>query len=226
MPAAAGVCAAAAVLLGLAAGGCGSPSKANIALRKENQELREQVEQLQRQRAADAASLAAMQRQLHGGDGGATTQQARANLPPEVLDRLFTVAGLQLGRLTGVLSPERAGGASAVLRVQATPTDASGQAIKSAGSFVIEAFDLSADGRLVQRWTFDLGQSKAAWHGAAMLYCYLFQCPFDTPPTAAKLTLKVTFTDELTGRQFSEQRPIDVDVSPASAARSAAGATP
>lgn len=198
--------------VGASSAGCKGPDSANVALRRENQALREQMTELRRQRDADAATIAALQRRATG------ESSPVAILPPEMLDRLFTVSGLQLGRLTGGLAPDRLRRGSAILRVQATPVDSSGQPLKAAGSFVVEAFDLSSEGRLVQRWTFDLAASRQAWHGGAMLYCYLFECPFDSPPASSEITLKVTFTDELTGRRFSQQRPVNLAPEPPVAA--------
>ena len=45
----------------LIAGGCSSPNAANIAVRKENQQLRDQVADLQRQHAADEAQIRALE---------------------------------------------------------------------------------------------------------------------------------------------------------------------
>lgn len=193
------LCSSAALLLG---SGCGAPNKANIDLRKQNQALRAELETLRRQREADAASLAAMRR----ADGG--TQPAAAGLAPAQLESLYTVAGLKLGALTGGYDADRGKPGDDALRVQAVPTDAEGDPIKSAGAFVIEAFDLSGDGALAGRWTFDVDQARRQWHGAGMLYCYLFTLPLERTPASPQLTLKVTFTDALTGRQFTQQRPI------------------
>lgn len=190
------VCFGAATVL---VGGCAGPDKASIEVRRQNQALRDEIETMKRQRQADAATIAALQRK-----GG---QSAAGELSPERLDRLFTVAGLQLGKLTGGYDRDPATPGDDAIRVQVVPIDASGGAIKAAGQFTIEAFDLSGDGRLAGRWSFDLEQSKSAWHGNGLLYHYLFTLPLDAP-VPPHLTLKVTFTDELTARQFTVQRPI------------------
>ena len=70
--------------------GCGKPNKANIELRKQNADLRSQVDTLKRQHEGDAASLAAMETK------GSTT---RPSLASEQLSQLFTVHGIELGKL-------------------------------------------------------------------------------------------------------------------------------
>jgi hypothetical protein len=179
--------------------GCAAPNKVNIELRKQNQALRSELETLKRQREADAASIAAMQR-----------SPTSVPLAPTELDKLYTTAGLELGKLTGGYENDAARPGDDAIRVQAVPIDAEGDPIKASGAFLIEAFDLSGDAKLLGRWEFDVSQARRQWHGAGILYCYLFTLPLSQPPASPQITLKVTFTDELTGRQFTQQRPISL----------------
>lgn len=181
--------------------GCGpGPSRANIELRQQNQQLRDEIAELQRQRAADAATITALQR-------NATTVPS---LPQERLEKLFTVAGIQLGRLTGGFDTDPSLPGDEAIRVQVVPTDQDGQPIKAAGSFVVQAFDLAAANPRVGEWRFDVDQAKSAWRGDALLYHYILTCPLKSPVEHSSITLKVQFTDELTGRQFEQQRVITV----------------
>src|SRR3954452_4154622 len=113
---------------------CSSPSTANIELRKEKQALQDQIAELNRVHQADQATIQGLQNQI----GTLPT------LPQNRLDQLFTVHGLELGRLTGGadLDPKKPGDEG--IKVYATPTDDDGEPIKAAGTFVIEAFDLAA----------------------------------------------------------------------------------
>src|SRR3954470_22033546 len=79
------------VALLLFVGGCGSPNKANIALRKEIQTLEGKLAELDRRHEADRAQIRGLQE----------NRPTVASLPQERLDQLFTVHGLALGRLTG-----------------------------------------------------------------------------------------------------------------------------
>jgi hypothetical protein len=194
------------LILALSAVGCTTPNAANIQLRKDNQALRDQVSSLQRQHAADAADIQSLQ-------SHATTVPV---LPQGRLESLFTVHGLKLGRLTGGadLDPAKAGDDG--LKVYITPTDDAGDQIKAAGSFTVEAYDLNEkDHPLVGTWSFPLQQASKNWYGQALLYCYVLTCPWQHgPPAHPDLTLKITFTDALTQRQFTIQKVVKVNLPP------------
>jgi outer membrane murein-binding lipoprotein Lpp len=188
--------------------GCASPSAANNMLRRKNQDLQDQITQLQRQEAADRASILALEN--------------KAGAPPMIdqakIDELFTVHGIRLGKLTGT-DP-----ASGQFQVQATPFDESGQKLKAAGLFVIDAFDL-ADRLHPQlgHWSFDVKQARDAWFGDLFMYCYILKCPWQQIPTHSQITVRLAFTDALTGRQFTDQKVVTITLpttqpSPATAA--------
>jgi hypothetical protein len=186
--------------------GCKGPSKANIELRKQNQELRSKVDDLERRHTADAAQLRAME------SGSPSTVPS---LPQARLNQLFTVHGIQLNRLTGV-SPE------GQLKVYAVPTDEAGHPIKAAGSFVVDAFDLArTDQPRVGHWEFPLDQARKNWVGQALLHCYVLPLPWQQspPPQHPQLTVKVSFTDALTGRTFETQKMVRVSSVSASASK-------
>jgi hypothetical protein len=158
--------------------GCGKPQAANIALRKENQALRAELDQLRLQRQADQA-----QRLVQTTSG-----------TPVQLDGLFTAHGLKFGRLTSAQGSE--------LRVFVVPTDQTGDEIKAAGTFRVDAFDLGRGTEaLVASWTFAAADAMRYWNGSGMLYGYVLLCPLPEPIRAdSELTLRITFTDSLTGR--------------------------
>jgi hypothetical protein len=185
--------------------GCAKPNEANIALRKENQSLREQLEQVQRERDADQATIVALK-------SNATTVPV---LPEDRVEHLFTVHGIRLNRLTGGTDLDPKSPGDEALKIYVEPFDQDGQALKAAGSFVVEAYDLAApaDENLVGRWKFDPEQARRAWHGHAMLYEYVLTAPFVRSPAHSELTVKVTFIDELTRRQFDAQKVVHVKIS-------------
>jgi hypothetical protein len=190
----------------LASAGCGgTPSAANTELRKQNQSLQDQVATLQRQHDADVAQIQAQQ-----------SGHAVPTLPEDRLGELFTTHGIELKRLTGGASLEGGTTYDTGLLVAVVPTDEQGQPLKAAGSFEIDAFDLSSPQPLkVGHWTFTSEQARQAWLGMAFQYNYVLRCPWQQPPTHANLTLKVTFTDALTGRQFTSQTQVTVTPPPA-----------
>jgi hypothetical protein len=181
---------------------CTTPNKANILLRKQNQDLHDRVARLERTQEADRAKIVGL-------ESAATTLPS---LPPDRLDELFTVHGLRIGRLSGGAVLDSAKPGDEGLKVYVVPTDQAGEDIKAAGSFTIEAFDLAREkDQKVGRWDFDLKQSKKDWYGS-LLYSYVLTCPWQKVPTHSKLTVKITFTDALTGRRFQTQRGVDVEL--------------
>src|SRR3954463_6473055 len=71
--------------------GCSHPSEANIQLRRDKQQLQEQVGYLQQQLQAARARITGIEQE----------KGTLPSLPQERLDRMVTVQGIKLGRLTG-----------------------------------------------------------------------------------------------------------------------------
>ena len=179
--------------------GCSSPNKANIELRKQLQDQRAELERLRREKLADAATIRALQ---SGGDGGVAR-----SLDPSAVQGLFTVAGLKLGRLTGPADLDRSTSGDDGLKVYAVPTDASGDSLKAAGSFVVEAFDLAAESLRLGRWEFPAADAPDLWVSGGLVNGYVLPCPLDATP-AGEVTVRVAFTDALTGRTVDAQKVV------------------
>jgi hypothetical protein len=179
------------------AGGCSSPDKANITLRKQNAELRSKIESLQRQHEADAASMRAIE---------ARNGTTLPTLPNDRVAELFTAHGLSFGKLTGK-DPGKSNG----LKVYVVPTDAAGEPLKAAGSFVIQAFDLAAGAEnQVGRWEFPLAEASKNWFGKGLLYTYVLPLQLERTPAHHEITLRVVFKDALTGREIAAQRAVKI----------------
>ncbi len=185
----------------LAAGCGGVPNKANIELRKQNQQLNAQMDDLNRRHEADLATIRGLQAQ-------ATTVPV---LPQDQLDQLFTVAGLKFGGLTGGYHPDMNQTGDTMLKVYVVPIDEQGDKLKAAGSFHIDLFDLSlkSDNR-IGAWDFDLPTTRSDWNGSGLLYTYVLDCPWQTVPVNPKLTARIAFTDALTHRVFTVDKAITV----------------
>lgn len=188
--------------------GCGSPNQANIELRKQVQSLQTQVNQLQVEHQGD-------QRVIQG-------LRDRTGYLPTLstarLDQLFTTHGLEFGLLTGGadLDPSKPGDEGFTVFI--VPTDQQGDKLKAAGAFDIDAFDL-ADPKdpLLGHWHFDLQQARATWTSVLLQYNYVLTCRWQARiPSHPKITLKVTFFDELTQTPFTAQTVIQINVPPTS----------
>ena len=182
--------------------GCGHPSAANNQLRVENAKLQERIEDYGRQKDADNATIRALQ---------AKSGNAIETLPPEKLDKLFTAAGLKLGRLTGGDGPDDGKSGDVGIEIEAVPLDQEGQALKAAGGFTVDLFDLTTPANAsIGHWVVSLEDARRDWSGGFMMYGYVLKLPWQKQPVHEELTLKVTFKDELTGREFSQQKVIRV----------------
>jgi hypothetical protein len=191
------------VVLILSLCGCGTPNAANIKLRKENQDLREQFARLERERDADRARIKSLE----------PSAGTLATLPNDRLEKLFTTHGVRIEKLTGGSRSRPELPADDVLKVYVVPTDADTDELKAAGSFAIKAYDLNEPGSpLLGTWEFDTDQARKSWYGSAMLYEYVFACPLKPSPKHEQITVHVTFTDALTQRQFEAQKVIHVSL--------------
>jgi hypothetical protein len=187
------------MLAALVLGGCTTPEKANILVRKQNAELREKLAETERLRAADRVQIETLESQ----------RGTLPTLPHERLNKLFTAHGIQFGKLTGSGDLDRQTPGDEGLKVYITPIDDVGDVIKAAGSFTVDLFDLDvADKNRIGRWEFDAEKSRAAWFSAALIHSYVLECPWQTLPRHKDLTVRVTFKDELTQRTFTAQRQI------------------
>lgn len=188
-----------------ALGGCSlfkKPSKANIDLRKQNQDLQAKIDELNRQHTADEASITTLQ------DKSGTLP----TLPRERLARLFTTHDLKLERLTGGadLDPSKPGQEG--LKIYVAPLDQAGDPIKAAGAFTIDAFDLSGGPapKKIGTWTFGVDVAQEHWTSVLNRYNYVLPCPWQTAPSGSNVHIEVTFLDELTQTRF--KKSVDVTV--------------
>jgi hypothetical protein len=147
---------------------------------------------LDRRHAADVATIESLQQ------GRATA----ATLPYEQIERLFTVHGLKLNRLT------RADGQG--ITVHAVPIDQEGEDLKAAGSFTVEAWQADrTDGPPLVKCEYTLDQSRAVWRGQLLMYEYVLQCPWQTAPSGNSIKIRVNFRDALTGREFTAEKLVE-----------------
>jgi len=185
--------------------GCCHPSEDNIRLRKINQELTAKVSNLTTQKEGDERTIA----------GLLARSPTIATLPRSELDKFWKTAGIKFGNLTGGIDQDPAKPGLEAVRVYINTVDDNGQAIQAAGSFVVEAFDLAATGNnRLGRWTWDTISARSQWRSFLFDFCYELTCPWITVPRHPDVTIRVTFTDELTHIPFTAVKMIHVDIPP------------
>ncbi|MDB5290867.1 MAG: hypothetical protein JWL69_2108 [Phycisphaerales bacterium] len=193
--------------------GCGAPNQENIRLRKLNQELQEKVTALQTQLDADKRTIAGLEKR----------SPTIPMLPPEELEKLWVTHGLKFGRFTGGYRIDRNKPGDDGVQVYIVPTDEDLVPIQAAGSFVIEAFDLADPGDThLGKWTWDTIEAKKQWREFLIDYTYVLKCPWQKVPAHPEITIRVTFTDELTHIPYTAEQITRVDLPPPSATQPAA----
>ncbi len=186
--------------------GCSRPNVASIKVRKDNQKLQEDVTNLQRELEGSKASIRAL-------ESRATTVPV---LPGAQLDQLFTTHELKFGRGTGPSDLDGLQAGDEGLKVQVAPIDQTGQAIKAAGSFKIDAFDLAqADHPQIGHWEFTSEEAGKNFYSMLTLYTYVLPLPWQQLPKHKDITLRVTFNDRLTHRTFAAEKVVTVNPSSA-----------
>lgn len=156
--------------------------------------------------------------------------QVLAALPQEAkLENLRSLKSIHIGRYTGFYDKDKDGRAEKLI-VYVQPLDEEGDKIKAAGDVDVQLWDLSkgqlnpanaGGSALLGQWHVTPGELKKLWFDTllAINYRLAFDLPAGIAPDALTgdsglghplrdLTVKVTFTDYLTGRVLTEQKVI------------------
>jgi len=164
-------------------------------LRQEKAELKDQIERSE----SEAEQL---KKQI----------QVLSDLPANVrLEHLYNIQKIKITRYTGFYDKDRDGKKEKLI-VYIQPIDEQGDIVKATGSVDVQLWDLNKqDGEaLLGQWRVGPDELEKLW--IATLITINYRLPFDAGDIVDKaegpLTVKVTFTDYLTGKVFNEQRAI------------------
>jgi cell division protein FtsB len=181
--------------------GCANPDekKSNTVqleqLTQENKELQKQIEQFEK----DNEQLKKQVQTLSG-------------LPENVkLENLNKLENIKIGRYTGFFDKDD-DGKKETLIVYIQPTDGEGDAIKAVGTAEVQLWDLNKTNNeaLLGQWKVGPDELKNLWFET--LISIYYRLTFNVADIVENLeeppTVKVTFTDYLTGKVFNEQKVI------------------
>lgn len=129
------------------------------------------------------------------------------------LERLFHVTAITLGRYTaGVDLDDEAGDDG--IRVYLVPRDRDGHTIKAAGAVRVQLFDLAADPKenLLGTFDFPVEDIGKLFASGFLTNHYKLDCRWKKPPANPDITVRVVFTDYLTGKTFTAQKVCKVDL--------------
>ena len=181
--------------------GCAKPDeKESIAvqieqLTQEKSELQKQIEQSEKKNEQ-------LKQQI----------QVLSGLPENVkLDNLNRLENIKIGRYTGFFDKDDDGKKEKLI-VYIQPTDIQGDALKAVGTAEVQLWDLNkTNGQaMLGQWKVGPDELKKLWFET--LVSIYYRLTFDVADIIESLeeppTVKVTFTDYLTGKVFNEQKVI------------------
>jgi len=191
------------VLPSLALAGCFGPKNfenENDTLRREKLELTRQVESLERQVASLEGQVAALREQLAGPD----TPVPGADPP--------VVARIEIDSLSGLTDSDGEPG-NDVLRVYVKPYDQRRRFHAAAGRAVVQAVAIEPDQppRLLMEKTYGPEAFDDAYRSGFLGTHFTLDLPLPgggLPAGVEEVTVKVTFTDAVTGREHTAERGV------------------
>jgi hypothetical protein len=181
--------------------GCTSPKeKESVAVQIE--QLTQEKTQLQKQIEQSEKENEQLKQQV----------QVLSELPEEVkLENLNRLENIKIGRYTGFFDKDT-DGRNEKLIVYVQPTDEQGDSLKAAGTVEVQLWDLNkTNGQaMLGQWKVEPDELKKLWFETlvSIYYRLTFDVADIVDSLEEPLTVKVTFTDYLTGKVFNEQKVI------------------
>ena len=188
--------AATAVLLA----GCGIGSARKSPLEVKVEALQQEKAQLARSAEQCQVENEQLQQQI----------KAMAALPKDRSENPYKLTSVRLARFTGFYDVDKDGRREKLL-VYIQPIDENGDVIKAAGIVNIELWDLNKPGEqaVVGQWQIPMAELRKLWVNALVSN---YRVPLDVSVTpellTQPLTIRITFTDYLTGQVFRDQQVI------------------
>ncbi|MBL7185229.1 MAG: hypothetical protein ISS70_02805 [Phycisphaerae bacterium] len=164
-------------------------------LTQQNEQLREQVDQSKNENTR-------LKEQV----------QVLSGLPEDVrLENLYSLDRIIIGRLSGFFDKDNDGKREKMI-VYVTPVDKQGDGIKATGAAKVQLWDLNkANGEaLLGEWDVEPDELKKFWFKTlvAVNYRLEFEIPDTVKSFDEQLTVRLTFTDYLSGKVFKDQKVI------------------
>jgi hypothetical protein len=199
------VCIAALILAGCEAFQQGGGDNELGRAHEQIQAQKEHIEKLENDLIAAKATIDHQAEQIH----------TLLDLGDARMSKLIVPVEIRLTRMTGGYENDDVPGDDGVI-AYVQPIDADGDVVKVAGSLEMDVFDLanpSAES-LVAHAELDVDNTRKAWHGRLWTNHFTIKCPWPppnrTPPKHRELTVRVRFTDYLTGNVLTAQMTCEI----------------
>jgi outer membrane murein-binding lipoprotein Lpp len=124
------------------------------------------------------------------------------------LEAMDTLEKIRIGKRTGFYDKDD-NGTSETLIVYLEPLDTTQDFVKAVGKVKIRLLDLDtpADEAELAKWTIEPAALHPTWGGNIFASYYRIKLPLEiTPDKQKEYTVKVTFTDYLSGKVLSDQK--------------------
>ncbi len=190
-----------AVCLLAAAAGCENTDRTKLSPAEQVGKLRQEKTQLVRQIEKSKNENEQLQKQL----------QVISGLPEDTLENLYHLQRIKITRYTNLYDKDKDGKREKLI-VYIQPIDEDGDIVKATGAVDVQLWDLNKENghALIGQWDVEPGKLKKLWF--ATLITINYRLTFDVADKIDEfkepLTVKVTFTDYLTGKVFKGQKVI------------------
>jgi len=188
-------------ILPILVAGCAGPDK-NESTSVQIEQLTQEKTELQKQIEQSEKENEQLRQQV----------QVLSGLPENVkLEKLNLLKNIKIGRYTGFFDKDDDGRKEKLI-VYIQPTDEQGDAIKAVGSAEVQLWDLdNTNGQaILGQWKVEPDELNKLWFETLLSIYY--RLTFDVSDAIEglekPLTVKVAFTDYLTGKVFEEQKVI------------------
>jgi cell division protein FtsB len=182
--------------------GCENANSIKTPLVEQIGNLTEQKTQLENQLEQTRAENKQLKKQMH----------VLSGLPEQVKgENLYRLGKIVIGGYTGFFDKDKDGEKEKLI-VYIQPIDEEGDIIKASGTVDVQLWDLNKEEgqALLGQWHVEPGELKKLWF--ATLITINYRLTFDIADKVKSfdepLTVKVTFTDYLSGKVFKEQKVI------------------
>ena len=181
-------------------GGCESSNR-KIPLAEQVRTLRQEKKQLTRQLKQSRTKAEQLKKQA----------QVLSGLPEDKLENLYDLQKIKITRYTDFYDKDKDGKKEKLI-VYVQPIDEEGDIVKATGAVDVQLWDLNKkDGQaLLGQWHVKPDELKKLW--LVTLITTNYRLTFDVADKIGDaeetLTVRVTFTDYLSGKVFKEQKAI------------------
>ncbi len=182
--------------------GCANAGSRKALLREKNDTLRQEKTELTYQIKQSKEKNKQLSKQI----------EVLAGLKPGVkLENLYDLQRIKITRYTGLYDKDNDGQKEKLI-VYIQPIDEEGDIVKATGAVDVQLWDLNKeDGQaLLGTWRVEPDELKKLWFATILIINYrlTFDIADITTDLEEPLTVKVTFTDYLTGKVCTEQKVI------------------